>query len=94
MVNPPYRSVGESHNPAEVPTRQVELDQSRNAMPSPSPYDELVNDDNVSSDTDAPNVSPAGEDTLKEKNPLAERRQQLREQRKSEKKSTFKAVRF
>ena len=51
VVNPPYRFVDESRNPAEVSSDPIELDQTRNVSPSPSPTGGLDHDDHVPLDT-------------------------------------------
>ena len=68
-------------NPQTVPTRQIGPNQTPNVPTSPDSHEDIHNDDYPSFDA-GPNPS------------RAQRREQLRQQRKAEKKNTFPVVRF
>ena len=93
-------------NPQTVPTRLIGPNQTQNVPTSPDSHEDIHHDDYPSFDTAESNLSPAGRDSHNTNlSPAggeiqrggasrAQRREQLRQQRKAEKKNTFPVVRF
>ena len=88
------RHTGGDRYPVDVPTRLIGPNQTQNAPKWPDPHEGPHHDDNPPLDTAESNLSPAGGEIQRGGASRAERREQLRQQRKAEKKNTFPVVRF
>ena len=106
----PTRHFRVGGNPQTVPSSPNEPSQTRNVPASPDTHEDVHHDDyppfdpavepshtNLSPAAGDPrntNLSPAGGETQRGGSSRAQRREQLRQQRKQEKKNTFPVVRF
>ena len=81
-------------NPQTVPTRPIGPNQTQNVPTSPDSHEDIHHDDYPSFDAAESNLSPVGGEIQRGGPSRAQRREQLRQQRKAEKKNTFPVVRF